>query len=146
MWKFWLIVAGICFVIESFTIGFLVFWFGIGALAALVASLFISNIWIQSLIFIIVSSLLLIFTKPLVKKFVKEKDVILTNVYSIIGKEGIVVEKIDTLNGVGKVKVNGELWSATSSENIEKGTKVKVLKVNGVKLEVEKIFSNSTSN
>ena len=74
MWKFWLIVAGICFVIESFTIGFLVFWFGIGALAALVASLFISNIWIQSLIFIIVSSLLLIFTKPLVKKFVKEKD------------------------------------------------------------------------
>ena len=131
MWKFWLIVAGICFVIESFTIGFLVFWFGIGALAALVASLFISNIWIQSLIFIIVSSLLLIFTKPLVKKFVKE---------------GIVVESIDTINGVGKVKVNGELWSATSLENIEKGTKVKVLKVNGVKLEVEKLFSNSTSN
>lgn len=146
MWKFWLIVAGICFVIESFTIGFLVFWFGIGALAALVASLFISNIWIQSLIFIIVSSLLLIFTKPLVKKFVKEKDVIPTNVYSIIGKEGIVVENIDTINGVGKVKVNGELWSATSLENIEKGTKVKVLKVNGVKLEVEKIFSNATSN
>ena len=102
MWKFWLIVAGICFVIESFTIGFLVFWFGIGALAALVASLFISNIWIQSLIFIIVSSLLLIFTKPLVKKFVKEKDIIPTNVYSIIGKEGIVVESIDTINGVGK--------------------------------------------
>ena len=146
MWKFWLIVAGICFVIESFTIGFLVFWFGIVALAALVASLFISNIWIQSLIFIIVSSLLLIFTKPLVKKFVKEKDIIPTNVYSIIGKEGIVVESIDTINGVGKVKVNGELWSATSLENIEKGTKVKVLKVNGVKLEVEKIFSNSTSN
>ena len=146
MWKFWLIVAGICFVIESFTIGFLVFWFGIGALSALVASLFISNIWIQSLIFIIVSSLLLIFTKPLVKKFVKEKDVIPTNVYSIIGKEGIVVENIDTINGVGKVKVNGELWSATSLENIEKGTKVKVLKVNGVKLEVEKLFSNSTSN
>ena len=146
MWKFWLIVAGICFVIESFTIGFLVFWFGIGALVALVASLFISNIWIQSLIFIIVSSLLLIFTKPLVKKFVKEKDVIPTNVYSIIGKEGIVVENIDTINGVGKVKVNGELWSATSLENIEKGTKVKVLKVNGVKLEVEKIFSNTTSN
>lgn len=146
MWKFWLIVAGICFVIESFTIGFLVFWFGIGALAALVASLFISNIWIQSLIFIIVSSLLLIFTKPLVKKFVKEKDIIPTNVYSIIGKEGIVVENIDTINGVGKVKVNGELWSATSLENIEKGTKVKVLKVNGVKLEVEKLFSNSTSN
>lgn len=146
MWKFWLIVAGICFVIESFTIGFLVFWFGIGALAALVASLFISNIWIQSLIFIIVSSLLLIFTKPLVKKFVKEKDIIPTNVYSIIGKDGIVVESIDTINGVGKVKVNGELWSATSLENIEKGTKVKVLKVNGVKLEVEKLFSNSTSN
>lgn len=146
MWKFWLIVAGICFVIESFTIGFLVFWFGIGALAALVASLFISNIWIQSLIFIIVSSLLLIFTKPLVKKFVKEKDIIPTNVYSIIGKEGIVFESIDTINGVGKVKVNGELWSATSLENIEKGTKVKVLKVNGVKLEVEKLFSNSTSN
>ncbi len=138
MWKLWLLLAGVFIIIESFTAGFFVFWFGIGALAALIVSLFIDNVIIQSIVFVISSTLLLILTKPLVKKFIKNNETIPTNVYSLIGKEGLVVENIDNIDGTGKVKVEGELWSATSDTNIEKDTKVKVVNINGVKLKVEK--------
>ena len=93
MWQFWLIIAGLCIIIESITVGFFVFWFAIGALISLVASLFIDNFLIQAIIFVIASSMLIVFTKPLVKKFLKAPNVKPTNVYSIIGKEGIVLEE-----------------------------------------------------
>lgn len=141
MWQFWLIIAGICFVIESFTVGFFVFWFGIGALIALIVSLFVSNFFIQAAVFVSTSALLLILTKPFVNKFIKNVETKQTNVYGIIDKEGIVLENIDTIQSTGKVKVKGEIWSATSDVNIEKDTKIKVVSVNGVKLKVEKIHS-----
>ena len=143
MWKIWLIISGICLIVESFTLGFFVFWFSIGAIFALITSLFTTNIIIQSTVFVITSTLLLLLTKPLIKKFVKTPKTKPTNVYSIIGKEGIVLETIESLNGTGKVKVNGELWSAISDSNIEKDEKIKVISVNGVKLKVEKIHITS---
>lgn len=143
MWKIWLIISGICLIVESFTLGFFVFWFSIGAIFALITSLFTTNIIIQSTVFVITSTLLLLLTKPLIKKFVKTPKTKPTNVYSIIGKEGIVLETIDSINGTGKVKVNGELWSAISDSNIEKNEKIKVISVNGVKLKVEKIHISS---
>ncbi len=144
MWQFWLVLSGICLIIESFTLGFFVFWFSIGALFALIVSLFTTNIVIQSVVFIVSSTILLLLTKPLIKKIVKTPKTKSTNVYSIIGKEGIVLESIDNLNSTGKVKVNGELWSAISDNNIEKGETIKVLSINGVKLKVEKV--NEVSN
>ncbi len=86
------------------------------------------------------SSILLILTKPLVKKFIKNVDRTPTNIHSLIGKEGIVLENINQLNSTGKVRVNGELWSAISNEDIEKNSKIRVISVNGVKLKVEKIL------
>ena len=47
MWQTWIIIAGFCFIIEIATVGFLVFWFGIGALIAMIVSLFTTNIAIQ---------------------------------------------------------------------------------------------------
>lgn len=143
MWKFWLIVAGLSFVIESFTVGFLVFWFGIGALIALVSSFFIDNLIIQAAIFVVSSSILIVLTKPLVKKFIKNTKTVPTNVYSLLDKEGLVLEDIDSVQGTGKVKVKGELWSATADIDIPKNSKIKVVSVNGVKLKVEKV---STAN
>ena len=86
MWQFWLIISGICLIIESFTLGFFVFWFSIGALLALIVSLFTTNIVIQSVVFVVSSTILLLLTKPLIKKFVKTPKTKPTNVYSIIGK------------------------------------------------------------
>ena len=139
MWQFWLLLAGICVIIESFTLGFFVFWFAIGALFALIVSLFTTNIIIQSVVFVVTSTLLLLLTKPLIKSFVKMPKAKATNVYGLINKEGLVLEDIDSLNSTGKVKVNGELWSAVSDTNIPKDSKIKVLSINGVKLKVQKI-------
>lgn len=139
MWQFWLIVAGICFIIECFTLGFFVFWFSVGAIIALVVSLFITNFLVQAFTFVISSSLLLLLTKPLMKKFVKTPKTKPTNVYSIVGKEGIVLEDIDSINCTGKVKVKGELWSAIADTDIEKDSKIRVVSINGVKLKVQKV-------
>lgn len=139
MWPFWLIIAGLCFVIEIYTVGFFIFWFGIGALLALLISFITNNLFIQVVVFLVSSSLLVVLTKPLMKKFLKNEKSIPTNYFSLIGKTGIVIEKIDTSNSTGQVKVKGELWSATSDSDIEKDSKVKVLSVDGVKLKVEQL-------
>ena len=134
MWQFWIILAGIFFVIEMATIGFLVFWFGVGALIAMVVSLFTSNIAIQTAVFVFSSTLLLFFTRPFVNKFSKEETV-QTNAYSIIGKRGIVVKDIDPISGKGQVKIGTEIWSAKSFDDrkIEKGLEVEILEIDGVK-------------
>ena len=138
MWQFWLIAAGILFIIEIMTVGFLVFWFAIGALITMIFSNFISNIFAQTVVFIISSCILLFATKPLVNKITKNVS---TNVYRIIDKQGIVVEDIDSEFEKGKVKINGELWTATSDTSIPKGTTVVVKEVDGVKIYVEKVKS-----
>ena len=139
MWPIWLIISGIFFVAEIITTGFLVFWFGIGALAAMLVSFFCDLIFVQAIVFIIVSAILMIFTRPLVNKIISIKSTTPTNIYNIKNKEGYVIEDLNSINDSGKVKINGELWSAISDEPISKGTKVKVLDVEGVKLKVESI-------
>lgn len=134
MWQFWLIVAGICLVIEIATVGFLVFWFGIGALFAMITSFFTDNLIIQTVVFILSSTVLLFFTRPFVNKF-SPKDKVQTNAFSIIGKKGIVTQTINPITGEGQVKIGSEVWSAKSSEDvkIEKGLEVEVLDIDGVK-------------
>ena len=135
MWQVWLIIAGICLVIEIITVGFLIFWFAIGALFAMLISFFTDNIVIQTSVFVISSGLLIFATKPLVKKIMNKKETVKTNVYSIIGKTGIVTNEINSIENIGQVKVDGELWSAIAENNsaIAKGTKVEIKEIKGVK-------------
>lgn len=145
MWQFWLIAAGIFFVGEIITVGFLIFWLGIAALITMIVSFFTSNLIIQTAVFVISSAILIFATKPLVNK-VSKKDTVPTNVYSIIGKTGIVVQDIDSINSKGQVKVDGELWSAEGVDrtNIQKGSEVEIVEIKGVKAVVTpvKTFSN----
>ena len=137
MWYLWLISAGIFFIIEIATVGFLIFWLGIGALFAMVASFFTDNLLIQTTVFVISSSVLIPLTKPIVNKYFDDGKTIATNAYSLIGKVGIVTTAINTLNSTGQVKVNGEIWSAKADEDIKQGTEVEILKIDGVKLIVK---------
>ena len=148
MWVFWLIAAGVFFIIEMATIGFLVFWLGIGALLAMVTSFVTDSILIQSLVFVITSTLLLIFTRPIVNKFIKIPKEVKTNAYSIIGKKGIVVLSINNTDGVGQIKVDGEVWSAKSisDESIPKDTEVEIVDIDGVKAVVQKVKETSTAS
>ena len=141
MWKFWLIISGICFAIEAVTVGFLIFWFGIGALFALAISFLTNNFLIQFTVFVVTSTLLMFLTRPFVKKFAKQKNETATNAFSLIGKEAIVIENIDTINGKGLVKIDGEIWSAKSetNETITKDSKVQIVEIDGVKVIVKLI-------
>lgn len=142
MWKLWLIIAGLFFVCEIITVGFLIFWLGIGALIAMIVSLFTSNIIIQTTVFVISSSLLILTTKPFVKKFVDVKPTN-TNAFSIIGKKALVIKNIDPVHSTGQIKINGEVWSAESenSEIIPEGSEVEILNIKGVKTIVKEIKS-----
>ena len=140
MWQIWLILAGIFFIGEIATTGFLVFWFGVGALLAMVSSFFTTSIIIQTVIFVISSTILILVTKPFVKKFVDIKTTN-TNAYSIIGKNALVIKEIDPIHSTGQIKVDGEVWSAESqnSEVIPKGSEVKVIAIEGVKAIVKPV-------
>lgn len=136
MWQFWLIAAGVFFVCEMLTVGFLIFWLGIGSLLAMIVSLFTDNLIIQTAVFVISSVLLIFLTKPFIEKFVTKKDKkISTNVYSMIGKVGIVTEEINPLLGTGQIKVGAEIWSATSHDEtvINQNSEIEVLEISGVK-------------
>lgn len=133
MWQIWLIIAGLFFIGEIITVGFLIFWFGIGALIAMTVSFFTTNIIIQTTVFVISSAILLFATKPFVKKFVDVKPTN-TNAFSIIGKKAIVIKEINS-HSVGQIKLKGEVWSAESEndETIPKGSEIEILQIKGVK-------------
>lgn len=139
MWQVWIIIAGFFFILEMATVGFLVFWFGIGALIAMIISLFTSNIAIQTAVFVFSSTILLFFTRSFVNKFSKKDDEVQTNAYSIIGKRGIVIKDIDPISGAGQVKVGTEVWSAKSLDDrkIEEGLEVEIMEIDGVKAVVK---------
>lgn len=147
MWMFWLIASGIFFIGEMLTAGFLIFWLGLGSLLALVVSLFTSNLFIQTAVFVISSILLIFATKPLADRFSK-KDVIPTNVYTLAGKKGIVIETIDPKNGKGQIKVGGEIWSALCDESliIPKDSEIEIVRIQGVKAYVNPIKIPTTQN
>lgn len=135
----WLIIAVVLGVIEASSLNLITLWFAIGAVAAMISALFGIPFIYQVVIFIMVSALLLYFTKPLIKKFLyvrKEK----TNADRIIGDKGIVVERIDPVNGTGQVKIGGQIWTARSTDDevIELGELVDVQDISGVKVFVKK--------
>lgn len=142
LWQIWLIIAGFCFILEIATVGFLVFWFGVAALVTCLISLFIPNIIVQTVIFIILSVALILLSRPFAKK-IGRNDNVVTNSNAIIGKEGIVTKEIDgKLGQVGQIKILGDTWSAICDNTdlkIPIGSTVKVTKIDGVKLIVEPI-------
>ena len=140
MWYVWLILAGIFVIGEVITTGFLIFWLGIGSLIAMVVSFFTDNIIIQTTVFLISSVILILATKPLVKKFANTKTV-KTNAEAIIGKKGLVTKDINSIKSTGQVKIDGELWSAIGKDDmdISKGTEVEVNEIKGVKVIVTPI-------
>ncbi len=141
MWLFWLILSGVLLVVEIITISFLAFFPAIGAFLAYIATLFNISLTGQIIIFAASTSILILFMKPLMNKFIETKSIV-TNANTVVTKTGIVTEAIDNFNNKGTVKVDGELWSAISDkedEIIEKGEKIKVIKLQGVKVVVSKL-------
>lgn len=139
MTTIWLVVLVLLVVIELLTMGLTTVWFAGGALVATLASLLGLPLAIQIILFLIVSGLLLFFTRPIAVKYFN-KDRVRTNAESLVGRQAIVISEIDNLQGIGQVNVGGMEWSArTRDENITLpvGAVVIVLAIDGVKLIVE---------
>lgn len=147
MWQFWLIAAGVFFVGEIITVGFLIFWLGIAALLTMIVSFFTSNLIIQTAVFVMSSAILIFATKPLVNK-ISKKETVPTNVFSIIGKSAIVINDINCIDGTGQIKVNGEVWSAEGLNGIDikEGSKVEIIEIKGVKTIVSPIKTSCEIN
>lgn len=135
-WFYWLVIAIVLIVIEAVTVNIVSIWFVISSLIAMIVSLFTDNLVIQIGVFVIVGVILLFLTKPIIDKYLKQKN-IKTNLDRVIGMTGIVTEEIKK-NSIGEIKVDGKRWSAISNVKIPVGENVKVLKIDGVKLIVEK--------
>lgn len=132
----WFIAFVVLLVIELVTVNLVTIWFAIGAVAAIITTIFTDSILIQCIVFTVVSVISLLITKPLIKKF-KKFEVEPTNSDRVIGKVGEVTQKIGR-NKYGEVKVYGNTWTASSKQVINVGERVKVLSIDGVKLVVEK--------
>lgn len=137
MMYFWLCIVILLSIIEAATIDVVTIWFVISGIFTIVLSLFVDAFIIQLGLFTTLGIILLVITRPIVKKVLKSKN-IKTNFDRIIGMEGIVTEKI-TKNSVGEVKVDGKRWSAISDKMLNEGTPVTILEINGVKLKVKEI-------
>ena len=133
---FWLILFVVLLIIEIFTMGLTTIWFAGGALIAFLLACLNLGLPIQIIVFLVVSIVSLVKTRPLaVKFFNRERQK--TNAASLIGQKAVVLEAIDLIHGTGRVEVNGMEWSAKTDESeevIEPGKIVVIDGIQGVKL------------
>lgn len=137
----WLIVLVAALVIEAMTMGLTTIWFGGGALAAMIVELLNGSISIQVIVFLIISLILLFYTRPIaVKHFNKKRE--RTNLDTVIGKTAVVTIPIHNLKETGQVMLDGKEWTARSndpSKQFDKDALVKIVSIHGVKLMVEEL-------
>jgi len=133
-WQTWLVLALIFTLIETATTTFFIFWFGIGAAAAALAAYLGAHFVVQMLVFLAVSLVFVAYTRPFARRVQRSR--VKTNVDAMVGRSGIALDRLDGRGGTGLVKVGGETWTAVAAEDapVEKGQRVTVLGVDGVKL------------
>ncbi|MBR2108946.1 MAG: NfeD family protein [Ruminococcus sp.] len=134
----WIIFAVFMLVCEILTTQLVSIWFVLGGIAAAITCIFTDDLLIQTLVFVLVSLIALLATRPLVKKFLKNKKEP-TNSDRLVGRVAIVTMDIVNQTGEGQVNVDGKIWSAKSSDGceIKSGASVKIVSIEGVKLVVE---------
>lgn len=139
----WLIIAISLTVLELFTYQFVSIWFAIGGFVTAIVTAIFSDLGIgwQISIFVISSLIMLFATRPLVRKMIsKRSKAQATNLELILGKDAVVVEDINNVEGRGAVKINGLVWSARSKngEDISAGEIVAIDRIDGNKTIVQK--------
>ena len=120
---------------EASTINLVTAWFALGSLAAMIANFCGAELWLQGVLFFVVSAGLLALLRPITKKYLAPK-IVKTNADALIGTTGRVLEPIDNTQELGRVKLGGMEWSArsTSNEPIKVGTVIRVDKIQGNKV------------
>lgn len=137
---FWTVMLLAFIAVEAITVNLVSTWFAAGALAAVICALLGGEIWLQSVLFFLVSGVMLLLLRPIAKKHFTPK-LTKTNVDAVIGTTGKVIARIDNDSATGRVKLGGMEWSArsTSGEIVEEGTMIRVDKIEGVKVYVSPV-------
>lgn len=133
---YWLALFILLLVVEIITMGLTTIWFAGGALVALAAGLLGFGTTVQMVVFVVMSALLLILTRPLAVKYFNQER-LKTNAESLIGQRALVIEEIDTMEARGRVEIAGQEWVAKTDEpdgKLPKNTVVVVNGIQGVKL------------
>ena len=136
----WIALIIIFAVVEIITVGLTSIWFAGGALAAVIVSVAGGPIWLQAVVFLAVSLLMLYFTRPWAMKYIQPKKV-RTNYEEALGKDVRVIERVDNLKGTGKAMYNGMEWTARSEKEevtFEPEDSAEVTGIEGVKLILRK--------
>ena len=130
----WLVLMLVFLIAEGATAAMVSLWFVLGSLGALIVSLLGGEVWLQFVVFFLVSAISLGLLRPLTRKFVNP-EITSTNVNALQGTKGLVSEAIDNVRGQGQVKLGGVAWTARSSDDqpIPAGTLVQVDRIEGVK-------------
>ena len=136
----WLVLLILSLVAEGATAAVTSIWFTAGALVAMVAAMLEIDLWVQIVLFMVVSVGLLIALRPILKKYINPRKV-RTNIDSVIGSQGVVLEQIDNISGTGRVKLGGMEWAARSASGatIAAGEVIVVEKIEGVKVFVSTV-------
>ena len=134
-WIGWLVLMVVFLIVEGSTVSLISIWFAVGSLGGLIAAFLNAPLWVQITVFLVLSGTTLACLRPFVKKFIRPK-ITATNIDSVIDSASYVTEDIDNLSARGQVKLGGMVWSArsTSGDSISKDTKIKVDRVEGVKV------------
>lgn len=134
----WIVAMVVFGIVEGLTVGLTSIWFVLGSAAGLIAAICGGPVWLQGALFLLVSAVSLIATRPLVEKMMK-KDRTATNADRVIGQEARVTEEVDNAISAGAVYIDGKTWTARSKSGavIPVGSAVRVVHIEGVKLFVE---------
>lgn len=134
----WFGIAAVLMLIEIMTLGLTTIWFAAGALIAGFLNMAGMSIGVQLGVFVFVSLVMLLMTRPLAAKYLNARTQ-KTNADSLIGEICLTTESIDNLKGKGQVVVKGQEWTARSLDDsfISADTRVRIVKIQGVKLIVE---------
>lgn len=139
----WLLAVIVLGILEAATTQLVTIWFALGALAAMLAAVCHAPLWLQIVLFVVVSVLALVFTRPIVRKQLNGKKTP-TNADRVLGRVGVVQDTISNTLAQGTVTVDGAVWSARSASgtDIPAGTRVVAERIEGVKLIVRPTETN----
>ena len=141
---FWLAMIVVAVVVEAMTNQLVSIWFVLGGIAALIANLCGAPLYVQWILFVVVSAIALVCTRPLVRKLTRfrRQD---TNAGRCVGQIAVVTQEINNTAAAGQAKVLGSIWTARSARStvIPAGTEVVVRAIEGVKIIVEELPAGS---
>ena len=134
----WLVILAVMIVLEIFSLGLTTIWFGIGAIGAAIVSWMGYGIWVQLIVFAVLSVIAMAVFRPLAVKYLN-KDKEKTNIDGVVGEVVVVTKEINHEMAAGEVQPNGMSWTARSQDGrvIPEAERVTVVSVQGVKLIVK---------